>query len=249
MKKLVLIVVATLSINVLSAQIATATVITGITDPNMLLKINQDLIVDAEKIAEDITFVQQLNSTIQYQIKVLQQLSSGSWQGFVDAFNNETLAVNSFNTAVSNQSVTAQVLGAADAAALAQNTSILTNQMNAACNLVNKTNALISQTPTNVNNMQQGVMAIKSAQGDLQALQALGQVLSGVGSEMAAVHETLYANSQYLTTVVQAQAAQEAIDAGAVDSFMKWGNANVSGGAYDAAGKDADVAAANSGNF
>lgn len=161
-------------------------------------KYNQDLLVDAEKISEDITFLENLNSTIQYQIKALQSLSAGSWDGFVAAFNSETQAVNSFNQAFSDQAITSQALGAAEAASLAEKSAAMAKNMNAACTVVNKTDDLVKATPNNVANMQNGLMALKNAQGALQAFQGLGQVLSAMGSEMASVHETLYANGQFL---------------------------------------------------
>ena len=183
-------------------------VVTGITDATYLYH-------ELKQLEQWIQEANYMVSSLEYQIMVLQQLDQGTWTGFVNAFNDETASLDTFNTAIQALPQLTNASSDSGLYTFAQQTSNLTSEMDAANNVVNQTNVLVQQTPVVAQLIQGGFNNVRGASGPLQALQGTAQILGGMGQEIRTLEMTDYATLTFFTTVLQVdQKNERAAEAG-----------------------------------
>jgi hypothetical protein len=153
------------------AQLATADII----DPQQLLHNIQEM---AQLVSTAETTIQQLQEAdqmVQYQIMALQQLSSGTWTGFVSAWGLETATLQNLQT-LSNQ---IPALGDA----LDMNDFM--KGWYAATGIVNASNTIIQDTQSREQLWNQTMANSSGSQTLVGQLQTTNYALSLVGGELA----------------------------------------------------------------
>jgi conjugal transfer/entry exclusion protein len=164
----------------------------------------------ASTIQNAITQLQTATSALQYQIEALQQLGQGSWDSFVRAWNDETVALNDYTSFLDNMPSLSQIQAVQQLVATQgfqsakQSMDQLNNQWGYASNIVHTTDYLFQNTKQRQQEWSQ-ILSESATQNnnDVAQLQVLNQGLGLLGSEVRDVSMNLGAWKQYF--VAQAE--------------------------------------------
>ena len=211
----------------LSAQIPTT--ITSDTDPGTIAGRIQELEDLAQQIQNGIQTLRAADEMVEYQIQALQQLSQGTWQGFVNAWDYETGALNNFAY------LSSQIAPLSDAVDMAT----FMKTWSAATTIVHSTDNLIKNTQMREALWQQTTASAQTSNGLLSQLQAANQALGLLGGEVQDIHMALGAWKQYFVTRqeiedTEAQQVREVIDGYYQTSYL-----SNTGDPYDLSQQDA----------
>ena len=207
------------------------TTVTSITDPGTLIQRIQDAQNAAQTIENAIRQLQTADQALQYQIVALQNLSHGSWQGFVNAWNDETVALNGYIAVVDHMPSLAQITAVADLVqsqgyknAVGQLQTLQTNWANAS-NIVHTTDNLVKNTATR-QQLWSNIQANSNGnQSTLGQLETMNQALGLLGGEMQDLNINMGSWKDYYVAQFEQQEMQQKIQQQEADGFIEGNSA------------------------
>jgi conjugal transfer/entry exclusion protein len=211
------------------AQIPTT--VTSITDPGTLIYRIQEAQNAAQTIENAIQQLQTADQALQYQIMSLQNLTHGSWQGFVNAWNDETVALNGYIAVVDNMPSLSQITAVADLVqsqgyknAVSQLQTLQANWANAS-NVVHTTDNLVKNT-ANRQQLWSNIQANSSGnQSTLGQLETMNQALGLLGGEIQDLNTNMGSWKDYFVAQVEQQQMQQQIQKQEADGFIEGNSA------------------------
>jgi conjugal transfer/entry exclusion protein len=201
--------------------------ITSNSDPGTILYYINEGQRYANTIENAIQMLQTADTSLQYQIQALQQLDSGTWQGFVNAWNDETVSINGYTSLVASLPSLSQIQTVADlvnssdyTAALAGMRTLQTN-WGYATNIVHSTDNLVKNTSNRQTLWAQAQAASAYANGPVAELQAVNQELGLIGGEVQDMNLNLQAWKDYFVAQNEQQQMQAKLRQQQADSFVQ----------------------------
>ena len=207
--------------------------ITSNTDPGTLVNYIEQAQRYAQTIQNAIQELQTADQALQYQIQALQQLDSGTWSGFVKAWDMETGAINEYTALVAQLPSLSQIQAVSDLIqtqgyqaalsnmqALQKNWGLATNIVHTTDNLVQNTayrQQLWSQTLANSSSSQN-----QSAVGQLQTV---NQALALLGGEISDLNVNMGSWKDYFVAQVEQQRMQQQVQQQQADQFIEGNSA------------------------
>jgi hypothetical protein len=185
--------------------------VTSNTDPGTIAARIQQLQDLASQVQNGIQTLEAADEMVQYQIQSLQQLSSGTWQGFVNAWDYETSALNNF-AYLSSQ---IQPLNAA------VDTTTFVKTWTAASGIVHSTDSLVKDTQMREALWKGNLGSSSAANTTVGQLQAVDQGLQLVGGEVEDMNMTLGATKQYFVTRAEIEDAQNEQTRQIIDNYYE----------------------------
>ena len=200
-----------ISLFVLTSSVAFAqipTTVTSINDPGTLLSWINDAQRYATTIENAIQQLQLADQTLEYQISAAKQLESGSWQGFVNAWNDESVSVNNFAALMANMPSLSQIQAIQELVdtqgyqAASANMKVFQTNWNNATNIVHTTDTLVKNTQSR-ERLGAKPRQFPNENGDVRQLQVLNQQLGLLYGETADVNMNLSAWKQYTVARIE----------------------------------------------
>ncbi len=232
MKKLLIrtLAIAAFSISFVAgyAQFVTLSQIVGNSDPGTMAYYVNSLANALQTAQNTVSEVENTTAMLQAQYDALKSLSTGSWDGFVTAFDDETKALQDYSTVIAqlptlggpdgfeaiNKLV--QTAGYQD---MAQSSANIATSMTAADRAVDATNTLYKNTIVRGQLWPQLLAQSKSTDSVTSQLQSLNSAMSLLGGELADLHTTLNAVANYYVTRDQIQQEKAIEDNAAWNKF------------------------------
>ena len=211
------------------AQIPTT--VTSITDPGTLVQRIEDAMNAAKTIENAIQQLQTADQALQYQIMALQNLSHGSWQGFVNAWNDETVALNGYIAVVDNMPSLSQITAVADLVqsqgyknAIGHLQTLRRNWANAS-NIVHTTDNLVKNTATRQQLWSNIQVNSNGNQSTLGQLETMNQALGLLGGEIQDLNINMGSWKDYYVAQIEQQQMQQRIQQQEADGFIEGNSA------------------------
>jgi conjugal transfer/entry exclusion protein len=205
--------------------------VTSITDPGTLVQRINDAQHFAQTIQNAVQQLQTATESLQYQIMALQELEKGSWQGFVNAWNDETVALNGYIQIVDQMPSLSQIQAVADLVqsqgykAAVSDLRTLQGNWARAGNIVHTTDTLIKNTATRQQLWSQIQSQSSSSQSAIAQLQTMNEALGLVGGEVRDLNMNMGSWKDYFVAQVEQQQMQQKIQDQEADGFIEGNSA------------------------
>jgi conjugal transfer/entry exclusion protein len=171
----------------------------------------------AEQITTGMNTLLTLNQSLQYQIRAAQALAEGSWDGFVEFFDYQTMAISGYSNSFANLNEITDMFtrfddGKGDFAdvftgntydKLKERAENMSKAMDAANEMVRATDQFVKSSERNARSIEKGLMAAANATNPLQALQGQAQIFAAIAGESQASSQLLHSQQRYLKTIIQ----------------------------------------------
>jgi hypothetical protein len=214
----------------LFAQLAVG--IVSDTDPGTLISRLQMLQSMASQVQNAIQQLQEADQMVQYQYMALQQLSAGGWQGFVNAWNQETNTLSTF------ANLSSQIPALNDSMSMAD----FMKSWNAASNIVHATDTLIKDSQARQQLWSQTQADSASSQTFVGQMQTVNRALGLLGGEIADVNLNLGAWKQWFVNQQELQQKASEQTQKDIDGYYETDGLDNTGTAIDLSQRDTALA-------